>query len=116
MKVAGVVLLVLLAFIFSCGSTVIEGRKINTSKLREMIKGQTKAENVVRSFGQPARIEKMPSGEQKYLYHYYKEEYTYWWTVPRLETQKVEIVLKEGVVQDYRYSTQLRDVITDEDK
>jgi hypothetical protein len=116
MKWASLILMALLGFASSCGPTIIEGRKIDISGLKEVIKGQTTAEIVVQSLGRPERIEKMPSGEEKYVYRYYKEEYTHWWTLPRYERQDVEIVLNDGVVQDYRYSRELRDVVAEEDK
>jgi hypothetical protein len=116
MKWASLILMALLGLASSCGPTLIEGRKIDPSKLKEVIKGQTKSEVVVQNLGQPERIEKMPSGEEKYVYRYYKEEYTHWWTLPRYEKQEAEIVVNDGVVQDYRYSRELRDVVTDEDK
>lgn len=116
MKFSSLILMALWVFTLGCGPTIIEGRRVDISKLRELIKGQTTAEVVVQSLGQPQRIENVPSGEEKYVYQYYKEEYTHWWTLPRYERQKVEIVFKNGVVEDYRYSRELRDMVTEEDK
>lgn len=116
MRFASLILVLLLVFTFSCGPTIIEGKRIDAAKRNEVIKGQTKAESVVDLFGKPAKIEKLPSGEEKYVYQYYKEEYTHWWTLPRFERQRLEIFIKNGVVEDYRYSRESRDVITEEDK
>ena len=116
MRFAGLISVLLLVFTVSCGPTIIEGKRIDAAKRNEVIKAQTKVERVVELFGKPAKIEKLPSGEEKYIYQYYMEEYTHWWTLPRLERQKLEIFIKDGVVQDYLYSRQSRDVITEEDK
>lgn len=116
MRFASLILVLLLVFTFSCGPTIIEGKRIDAAKRNEVIKGQTKAERVVELFGKPAKIEKLPGGEEKYVYQYYKEEYTHWWTLPRFERQRLEVFIKNGVVEDYRYSRESRDVITEEDK
>jgi hypothetical protein len=116
MRFAGLILVLLLVFAVGCGPTIIEGKRIDAAKRNEVIRAQTKVESVVELFGKPAKIEKLPSGEEKYTYQYYKEEYTHWWTLPRFERQKLEIFIKDGVVQDYRYSREARDVITEEDK
>jgi hypothetical protein len=110
------ILMLLLVSTFGCGPTIVEGVRIDAAKRREVIKRQTKAERVVELFGKPAQVEKLPGGEEKYIYQYYKEEFTHWWTLPRIERQKLEITIKDGVVQDYLYSRQSRDIITEEDK
>lgn len=116
MRFASLILVLLLVFTFSCGPTIIEGKRIDAAKRSEVIKGQTKAASVIELFGKPAKIEKLPGGEEKYVYQYYKEEYTHWWTLPRFERQRLEVFIKNGVVEDYRYSRESRDVITEEDK
>jgi len=116
MKIAGVILVFLLAFAVGCGPTIMQGTRIDASKRNEVIKGQTNVERITTLFGKPDKIEKLPSGEEKYVYQYYKEEYTHWWTLPRFERQKLEIFVKDGLVQDYHYTREARDVVTDEDK
>lgn len=110
MKFAGLVLMVLLVFTFSCAPMMIEGRKIDSTKLDQLIAGKTKVAKVEEIFGKPAKVEKMPSGEENYIY-LYRRENPHWWTVDKVDRQKLEIVLKDGVVQTYKFREEGKEVV-----
>jgi len=116
MRYIGVIAILLLVFTIGCGPTIIEGKRIDAAKRSQIIKGQTTAAEVVGIWGQPAKIEKLPSGAEKYVYQYYKEEYSHWWTLPKYERQKMEVIIDNGIVHDYRYQVDTRGVITDKDE
>ncbi len=116
MKVKGLVIVLSLLFIAACGYTIIEGKKFDADKRGEIIKMKTTASEVVQLLGQPAKIEKPAPGQEKYIYRYYKEEYTHWWTLPKVEHVRLEVLFKNGVVQDYSYIEEGRDKITKADK
>jgi len=115
MKFIGVLAILLLVFTAGCGKMITEGKRIDATHRADLIKGQNAA-GVVAMLGQPAKIEKLPSGGEKYTYQYYKEEYTNWWTLPKFERQKMEVFLRNGIVQNYVYQVESRGVITKEDK
>ena len=115
MKFAGWILAGLLLFTFSCGPTYTEGRKIDTAKMREILKGETTREGVIDRLGQPAKTEKMPAGEEKLTYYYNSEGYTHWWTLSRIYNQKLDVILKEGVVENYYYDRETRNEPKDVD-
>ena len=112
MRIASLVLILLLAFTVSCGPTITRGKYIDAERRSEIVNGQTTAERVVELFGQPEKIEKLPSGGEKYTYQYYHEEYNHWWTLPKYEKQDLEISIKDGMVQDYVFTREYRGEIT----
>jgi len=116
MKFARLAVVLLLIFAFGCGHLIVEGKRIDASQRRELIKGQTPVQRVVELLGKPAKIEKLPAGAEKYIYQYYKEEYTHWWTLPKYERQNLEVEIKDGIVQDYTFRQESRDVITEKDE
>ena len=115
MRFIGLIAILLLVFTIGCGPTIMEGKRIDVAKRSQIIKGQTTAAEVVGIWGQPAKIEKLPSGVEKYVYQYYKEEYSAWWTLPKYERQKMEVFIKDGVVQDYVYNVETQGMVTEED-
>ena len=115
MRFIGVLAIFLLVLTVGCGPTIMEGKRIDATNRGEIIKGQTTAAGVVAILGQPAKIEKLPSGAEKYVYQYYKEEFSTWWTLPKYERQKMEVFIKDGVVQDYVYNVETRGMVTEED-
>ncbi|MDH4268059.1 MAG: hypothetical protein OEW45_20725 [Deltaproteobacteria bacterium] len=115
MRFIGLIAILLLVFTIGCGPTIMEGKRIDASQRGEIIKGQTTTAGVVEILGQPAKIEKLPSGAEKYVYQYYKEEYSAWWTLPKYERQKMEVFIKNGIVQDYVYNVERRGMVTEED-
>jgi len=115
MKFIGMLAILLLVFTAGCGSSIMEGKRIDATHRADLIKGQTTA-GVVAMLGQPAKIDKLPSGGEKYTYQYYKEEYTHWWTLPRYERQKMEVFLSNGIVQNYVYQVEFRGTPAEIDK
>jgi hypothetical protein len=59
-----------MASTFGCTPTIIEGRKIDFTKLELLFKGQTKVANGEKLFGKPDKIETLSSGEENYFYGY----------------------------------------------
>lgn len=110
MKYLSMVLIILWGLTFGCGPIVVEGNKIDTAKMRELIKGQSTKAEIFQKLGQPAKIEKLPGGEEKYIYHYYYEEYTHWWTLPKLYKQNLEVYVKDNIFQNYIYTRETRDI------
>jgi hypothetical protein len=48
-----VTLVLLLAFIFGCAPTIIEGRKIDSAKLKQLMPGVANVQKVEELFGKP---------------------------------------------------------------
>lgn len=115
MRFAILIFTLLLVFTFSCAPMIVEGRKIDSAKLDQLNVGQTKVAKIEELFGKPDKVDKLPSGDENYIY-FYRREIPRWWTVDKIDKQKMEIFIKDGVVQKYRYSIESRDVITREDK
>ena len=115
MRFIGAIAILLLVFTVGCGPTIMEGKRIDASKRGEIIKGQTSTAEVIAILGQPAKIERVPAGGSKYVYHYYMEEFTHWWSLPKFERQKMEVFFKGGIVQDYAYGADSRGLITEDD-
>ncbi|MBU1206875.1 MAG: hypothetical protein KKH04_08115 [Proteobacteria bacterium] len=116
MRYIGLIAILLLVFTIGCGPTIMEGKRIDAAKRSQIIKGQITTAKVVEILGQPAKIEKLPSGAEKYIYQYYKEEFTHWWTLPKFERQRMEVFISNGLVQDYTYQVESRDRITEKDE
>jgi len=110
------VLVLLLAFAFSCGPSITQGTRIDAEKRSQVLKGQTTAEQVVGLFGKPEKVEKLPTGGEKYIYNYYYEGYDRWYRPHKYDKQKLEVSIKEGIVQDYLFIREFRGEITDQDK
>ena len=115
MKIIGMVAILLLVFTAGCGPSLQEGKRIDASQRMELIKGQNAA-GVVAMLGQPEKIEKLPSGGEKYTYRYYKEEYTHWYTLPKYEKQQMDIFLSDGIVQNFVYILETRGTPAEIDK
>ncbi len=110
MKYIGVVLILMLVFTFGCAPTVIEGRRIDASKVSTLALDQPK-NTVISTFGDPLKTETMSSGETKYIYHYYYNN-PHWWTADEVVRQDMEILLKNDMVQSFRYKGVGTDYIT----
>ena len=89
---------------------MIEGRKIDSTKLDQLIAGQTKVAKVEEIFGKPDKVEKLPSGEENYIY-LYRRENAHWWTIDKIDKQKLEVVIKDGVVQTYKFREEGKEVV-----
>ncbi len=100
MRYVGVALIVMLAFAFGCAATVMEGKKIDASKVSTLALDQTK-QQVVAAFGEPVKKENVAGGE-KYIYHYYLKK-PHWWTVDQVETQDLEVVFINNRVDSFKF-------------
>ena len=89
---------------------------MGAGKRSELLIAQTTEEEVVGLLGKPAKIERSPSGRTSYIYQYYFEEYTHWYTPPAYDRQILVVLFKDGVVDDYHYTRELRGKITKQDK
>lgn len=89
---------------------------MDAGKRSELLKGQTTEEEVVGLLGKPAKIERSPSGGANYIYQYYFEEYTHWYTPPSFDRRTLVVMFKDGVVDNYLYTGELRGKITKQDK
>ena len=108
MKYASLIFVVLLGLTLGCGPAIVEGNKVDTGKMRELIKGESPKAEVLQKLGQPAKIETLPGGGEKYLYSYYYEEYTHWWTLPRTYKQNLEVYMKGDIMENYIYTRESR--------
>ena len=103
MKFASVILTLVLVFMVGCATTQ-EGRRIDSAKVDQLAVGTIGVERVTDLFGKPDQVEKLPSGVEIYMYEYgYKQDISHWWTINSIEGQKLEIQLKDGVVQTYKF-------------
>ncbi len=110
MRVLVIVLAAVVSLTLACAPTVIEGRKIDPAKVKQMQPGITKVAAVEELFGKPDKIEKLPTGEVMYIYGYELKN-PHWWTVDQVQKQRLEVVLKDGVVQKYKLRTEGKEVV-----
>jgi len=103
MQYMKVMLVLLLAFSFGCAATM-EGRKIDSARLKQLTPGVSQAQKVEELFGKPDKVENLPTGGQKYVYGY-EMKASHWWTMNAMDKQSLEVTLKDGVVQNYRLRT-----------
>jgi len=92
---------------------IIEGRKIDSAKLKQLQIDVTKTNKVEELFGKPDKVERLPSGEEMYVYRYERKN-PHWWTMDAVDKQKLEVVLKDGVVQTYKLRTEGKEAILKE--
>jgi outer membrane protein assembly factor BamE (lipoprotein component of BamABCDE complex) len=103
----------LLALSIGCGSMVVEGRKIDSARLKQLEPGASQAQKVEELFGKPDKVENLPSGEQKYVYSYAMKSRP-WFTSDQVDNQRLEVTVKDGIVQNYRLQTQGKETILKE--
>jgi hypothetical protein len=113
MRIAGLVLVILLAFTFSCGPIWWEGNKFDPAKRDQIVKSRTTAGELESLMGKPYKAEKMGGGKEKYVYYYKHEEFVHWYTLPKATMQKLEVDLANGVVMDYTYDRVSTDPMRD---
>ena len=101
MRIASAVIVVLLAFAFGCGPMMSEGKRIDASKMDQIVKNKTTAQDVEAMFGKPYKVEKMGGGKEMYIYYYKSEEFVNWYTLPKTFEQKLAVDILNGVVVDY---------------
>jgi hypothetical protein len=110
MRYISMVLALLLAFVFGCAPTLIEGRKIDSAKVKQLAPGKSNVQTVEESFGKPEKIETLPSGEEMYIYRY-EVKNPHWWTMDAVNKQRLEVVIKSGIVQTYKLRTEGKEAI-----
>lgn len=113
MRIAGLVLLILLAFSFGCGPIMWEGNKFDAAKRDQIVKNRTTASEIETLFGKPYKVEKMADGKEKYIYYHKYEEYVHWYTLPKSTMRKLDVFLLNGVVTDYSYDRVSTDPMKD---
>ncbi len=101
MKYLGIALVLFFAFAVGCAPTM-EGKKIDGAKTKDLLAQGTDGSKVIQMFGEPQQKETLPSGETKYIY-YYRAASTMWWTSNPKDEQRLEVFLKDNMVQRYRY-------------
>ncbi len=102
MKYLTIFLVFAVGLTFSCASTTYEGRRIDRAKVEKLTAGETKVDQVEEMFGKPDRIEQLSSGESDYIYEYCRKN-PEWYTIDDLDAQKLEVFVKEGVLQTYKF-------------
>jgi hypothetical protein len=101
MRYLSIALVLLLALAVGCAKTM-EGKQIDGSKTKELMAPGTNESRVVQMFGQPQQKEILPSGETKFIY-YYREKGAMGLRTPPQEQQRLEVLIKDNLVQRYRY-------------
>ena len=101
MRYLSLVLVLLLVLAVGCGK-IIEGKKIDGAKTKDILAPGTNESKVVQMFGEPQQKENLPSGEIKYIY-YYRESRGLLWHADLKDQQRLEVFLKGNEVQRYRY-------------
>ena len=104
MKYVSIALVLLLSLAVGCAS-ITEGKRIDSSKTKDLLAEGTTASDVVKMFGEPQQKENLPGGETKYVYYY--RTYTDILFFPRpsdiQDQQRLEIFFKNNQVDRYRY-------------
>ena len=91
----------LLALSCACAPTVIEGKKVDSAKLKEMSPGLTSKAQVEQTFGKPARVETVSPGVDKYIYAYRTTD-PEWYTIDTIQRQDFEVWFQNGVLMYYK--------------
>ena len=113
MRYMKVMLVLFLGFSFGCAAMTIEGRQINSARLKQLTPGVSQAQKVEELFGKPDKVENLSTGEQLYIYGYAMKS-SPWWATQAVDNQKLEVTLKDGVVQNYRLRTAGKETILKE--
>jgi hypothetical protein len=113
MRIASAVLVILLAFTFSCGPILWEGNKFEAAKREQIVKNRTTAGELESLLGKPYKVEKMAGGKERHIYYYKYEEYLHWYTLPKTVMQKLQVELTNGVITDYVYDRTSTDPMRD---
>lgn len=92
MRYLSLVLVLLLVLAMGCGK-IIEGKKIDGAKTKDILAPGTDASKVVQMFGEPQQKEQLPSGETEYIYNYRERGRMMWHTDPKTQ-QRLEVFLR----------------------
>ena len=110
MRYLVILLIFAVGLTFSCASTTYEGRRIDPAKVEKLTAGDTKVDQVEEMFGKPDRVEQLSSGEENYIYEYCRKDPA-WYTIDDLDAQKLEVFLKDGVLQTYKFSEERKGAV-----
>ena len=110
MRYLAILLILAVGFSFSCASTTYEGKRIDRAKVETLTAGETKVEQLEQMFGKPNRIEQLSSGEENYIYEYCRKN-PEWYTIDDLDAQKLEVFVKDGVLQTYKFSEERKGAV-----
>ena len=113
LSVASAILVVLLVFMVGCAPTILEGRKIDEAKVKQIVPGKTDAPKVEEAFGKPDKIEKVSSGAENYIYQYRVAD-PHWWTIDQTGNQRLDVFIKNGKVQSYKFRQEGKEVFLKE--
>jgi outer membrane protein assembly factor BamE (lipoprotein component of BamABCDE complex) len=113
MKWISLVVVLLVAFAFGCAPTVIEGKKIDSAKLKEMNVGLSGKTQVEQIFGKPAKVETVSPGVEKYIYTYRTTD-PEWYTIDKTQNQAFEVWFQNGVVMYYKLRSEGREAVLKE--
>ncbi len=103
-------LVLMVAFTFSCAPSVIEGRKIDAEKVRQLKAGETDVNKVVELLGTPTKAETLPNKDLLYTYTYQAKE-PIWFATDTTAAQALEITLRQGVVKDYKFRQEGKEAV-----
>jgi hypothetical protein len=93
--------MVVLMLVPSCSPMVIEGKRIDSEKIKQLTLGQTPASQVEELFGKPTRIEKAEPAVEIYIYTYSAIQ-PYFWTIDKVGKEKFEVGMQKGVLKYYK--------------
>jgi outer membrane protein assembly factor BamE (lipoprotein component of BamABCDE complex) len=101
MRYLSIALVLLFALAVGC-APMIEGKKIDGAKTKQLLAPGTNESRVVQMFGEPQQKEQLSSGETKYIYYYRERNRLFWHADPK-DQQRLEVFFKNGTVNRYRY-------------
>ncbi len=113
LSLASAILVVLLVFMVGCAPTVLEGRKIDGTKVKQIVPGTTDAAKVQEAFGKPDKIENVSPGTEDYVYQYRVDD-PHWWTIDKTGNQRLDVFIKNGKVQSYKFREEGKEVFLKE--
>ena len=103
MRYASIALILLLSLMVGC-SSIMEGKKIDSSKTKDLMAAGTSEADVVKMFGQPQQKENLAGGETKYVYYYRAQNRLLWFrTGQPQDQQRLEVIFKDNQVDRYRF-------------
>ncbi len=114
MRYVSILFILLLGLAVGC-ATISEGKKVDGSKVKNLLAEGTTSNDVVKMFGEPQQKETLASGETKYVYYYRTQGRMLFFRMgqPR-DQQRLEVFLKNNQVDRYRYvDTEQQPITTD---
>lgn len=114
MRYVIIFLALLLGLTVGC-ATVTEGKRVDGSKVKNLLAQGTTPNDVVKMFGEPQQKETLASGETKYVYYYRTQGRMLFFRMgqPR-DQERLEVFVKNNQVDRYRYvNTEQQPITTD---